>query len=173
MWGAPARAGLAAKLSILTLRVIQVLTWHLATSKQSGLQQVGIHFKQRKGNQTPDPAGYSVMRGSASRRDPLQAWRQCACQLQGKRLCAICVIHEHIRDREPLLSHITYECGLAFIKIAAAALNFPGPLEWGTHAIWRGREDLRCGPVAPQPCFNSEVGALWPEWHMPLPRREG
>ena len=78
-----------------------------------------------------------------------EVWRVCVCQLQGKRLCAVCIIRHSLRPGEQLLPGVNYVDGLACVKLAAAHLGLHRALEWGTHCFRRGRADQAWARLAP------------------------
>ena len=86
------------------------------------------------------------------RREPEQLWRKCVCDLQGRRLCGVCVLHRRAsRAGSRVFPDLTYADALSLLKLAAMALTLPRAAEWGTHAFRRGRADevLRAqGPAA-------------------------
>lgn len=86
------------------------------------------------------------------RREPEQLWRKCVCDLQGRRLCGVCVLHRRgSRAGALVFPGLTYADSLSLLKLAAMALALPRAAEWGTHAFRRGRADevLRSqGPAA-------------------------
>ena len=127
-----------------------------------GKPQVGIRFAQRKGCMNPDPVGAHAPRNARRGRwagpPRVQVWRVCVCGLQGKRLCAVCILHKRYREMAPVFPDVRYEDALAYVKITASKLGLPRALEWGTHCFRRGRADLaravarargRIGPHGP------------------------
>jgi len=87
-----------------------------------------------------------------------EVWRVCVCQLQGKRLCAVCIIRRLFRLGEQLLPGVNYVDGLACVKLAAAHLGLHRALEWGTHCFRRGRADQAGPPPAcPEPTRGPDL----------------
>jgi hypothetical protein len=80
---------------------------------------------------------------------PVVVTRRCICELQGSRLCGVCVLHRRWVVG-PLFPSLTYADGLALVKAAAAEIGLNQPLTWGTHAFRRGWADeaLRAGGPA-------------------------
>ena len=69
--------------------------------------------------------------------EPVEVVRSCICQLQGKRLCGVCVVKRRWNDG-PLFPDITYREALAFLKLSATHLGLEHGASWGTHAFRRG-----------------------------------
>ncbi len=69
--------------------------------------------------------------------EPVVVVRNCICQLQGRRLCGVCVLKRRFTPGK-LFDTISYVDALAMFMAAAIDLKLPDAECWGTHAFRRG-----------------------------------
>ena len=117
----------------------------LLTVQKGATKKVCVQLRRRKNSASPDPAGCNPARDMTPRALHWQIWRECVCDLvgHGPDLCGVCaILRRGVGKSGRLWPNVTYNDGLAYVKLAARVAGLETPFQWGTHVFRKGRADL-------------------------------